>query len=155
MATKNVTPVRSIGRSLNFATGRMNALCAKRLEPHDLTLPQWVVLSCIWRDGPLRITTISNMMRSGVPATSRIVARMQERGLLYRKPSGDDGRVSVVDVTKAGQALDHLSDFHEQINDALFDGFSASEKSLAFDMLERLRSNAETALETDMTDTGR
>ncbi|MEM8569261.1 MAG: MarR family transcriptional regulator [Pseudomonadota bacterium] len=146
MATKKPEPPRSLGRQLNFTTGRMNALCQHVLEPHDLSLPQWVILSCLWRHGPLPVRTLAEFVGTGLPAASRLVDRMAERALVTRRADPGDGRVTLVDVTEKGRALDHLASFYEQINAALFDGFTDAERELVFTLLKRMEENAVKAL---------
>ncbi|MBO6602760.1 MULTISPECIES: MarR family winged helix-turn-helix transcriptional regulator [Paracoccaceae] len=146
MASKKDGPPKSIGRSLNFTAGRMNALCQQLLDPYDLSLPQWVVLSCLWRSDGLTVGALAELVGTGLPATSRIVDRMIDRGLVRRRRHASDGRVMVVTLTEKGRDLDHLSDFHERINTVLLEGFSPSERELAFSFLLRMQTNAETAL---------
>lgn len=147
MASKISPPPKSIGRALNFTTGRMNALCQHLLDPYDLSLPQWVVLSCLWRDGEITVSALADLVGNGLPATSRIVDRMVDRGLVARRKHNTDGRAIVVTPTDKGEELRHLSGFHQQINATLFRGFSQEEQSLAFSLLARMQANAETALE--------
>jgi DNA-binding MarR family transcriptional regulator len=147
MASKKPPPPRSIGRLLNFATGRMNALCQRLLEPHDLSLPQWVILSCLWREGPLTVGALAELIGTGLPATSRIIDRMAERGLVERRRDTTDRRVIVVTVTDRGRELDHLANFYHRINDVLLDGFDERERMLVFELLLRMQRNAERALE--------
>lgn len=149
MASKNFELHHSIGRQLNFTTGRMNALCQTLLEPYDLTLPQWVILSCLWRDKALTVGALSDLVGTGLPATSRLVDRMADRGLVSRRKHDTDGRVMVVEATPAGRALDHLADFPDRINTTLFRGFSEDESARAFDLLKRMQANAEAALSAD------
>ncbi|MEL7177403.1 MAG: MarR family transcriptional regulator [Pseudomonadota bacterium] len=134
---------------LNFTTGRLNALCQQRLDPYGLSLPQWVILSCLWRDGALPVGTLADLVGTGLPAASRLVDRMVERGLVTRQKTKEDGRVMIVQVTDKGAALDHLSGFHLQINEALFAGFSDQERAQAFDLLHRMQANAEAALQAE------
>ncbi len=147
MASKVSSAPESIGRALNFTTGRMNALCQQLLDPYELSLPQWVILSCLWRDGEITVSVLADLVGNGLPATSRIVDRMMERGLVGRRKHKTDGRAIVVTLTDKGEELRHLSGFHEQINAALFLGFSQKEQSLAFSMLRRMQENAKDALE--------
>lgn len=137
---------QSIGRYLNFTAGRMNALCQQMLEPYDLSLPQWVILSLLWREGRLTVGRLSELVGTGLPATSRIIDRMIERDLVKRQKDDKDGRVIVVTLTKKGQDLDHLSNFHESINSILFDGFTELECQQAFELLVRMQLNAKNAL---------
>ena len=147
MATKSPKIPQSIGRQLNFTTGRMNMLCQQVLEPYGLSLPQWVVLSCLWREGELTVGTLSELVGTGFPATSRIIDRMADRGLISRRQDDSDGRITVVTVTKKGRKLDHLARFHETINTALFRDFSPKEREQSFDLLRRMELNAQSALE--------
>lgn len=137
---------RSIGRQLNFAAGRMNALCQDLLDPYDLSLPQWVILSCLWREGALSIGVLSAFVGTGLPATSRIVDRMVDRGLLNRQRHKTDGRVMLVAPTRKGLELNHLADLHERINEIVLAGFTPEESTLAYDLLQRMQMNAEDAL---------
>lgn len=147
MASRKSPPPRSIGRALNFTTGRMNALCQQLLDPHELSLPQWVILSCLWRDEELTVSALADLVGSGLPATSRIVDRMVDRGLVVRRKHEIDGRAVVVALTDKGEALRHLSGFHQQINATLFRGFSQEEQDLSFSLLARMLDNAKAALE--------
>ena len=146
MATKNLTLPKSLGRQLNFTTGRMNALCQQRLEPYGLSLPQWVILSCLWREREMTVGALSTLIGTGLPATSRIIDRMAERDLIDRRRDKSDGRVMLIKTTNKGQALEHLSDFHEDINSILLDGFNEQERETVFDLLFRLEQNASKAL---------
>lgn len=147
MSSKKIQSPHSIGRSLNFATGRMNALCQKLLEPHQLSLPQWVILSFLWREGELTVGMLADLVGTGLPATSRLVDRMIARDLVARRRHASDRRVIVIKPTKKGSALNHLSDLHEKINTCLFVGFSREEQKLAFDLLTRMQRNAEAGLQ--------
>jgi len=146
MTTKNPGTPKSLGRSLNFAAGRMTALCQQRLEPYGLSLPQWVILSCLWREGELTVGALSGLIGSGLPATSRLTDRMAERGLVDRRRDETDGRITLVRVSKKGQALDHLATFYEDINTLLLEGFTEQERAAAFTLLHRLEQNAAKAL---------
>ncbi|MGC1439813.1 MAG: MarR family transcriptional regulator [Burkholderiaceae bacterium] len=147
-ASRSVRPPKSIGRQLNFTTGRMNALCQQVLEPHGLSLPQWVILSCLWRDGELTVGALAEMVGTGLPATSRIIDRMADRGLIIRRRDDTDGRITLVAATDKARELEHLANFYETINTNLFAGFSAREREQTFDLLRRMELNARKAIES-------
>ena len=121
----------------------MNALCQSLLDPYDISLPQWVILSCLWREGALTVGALAEIAGTGLPAMSRIVDRMAQRGLVERQRDDADRRLTVVTLTRKGQELDHLSDFHERINTLILRGFSQDERDLAFALLARMQTNAE------------
>lgn len=146
MAIKKPILPPSLGRHLNFAAGRTTALCQQRLEPHGLSLPQWAILSCLWREGELPVGALSSLIGTGLPATSRIIDRMVERDLLERRRDADDGRIMLVKTTQKGQDLDHLATLYEEINSILLEGFDEKERKTVFDLLIRLEQNASKAL---------
>lgn len=86
------------------------------------------------------------LIGSGLPATSRIIDRIVERGLLERRRHADDGRIMLVKTTRKGQDLDHLATFYEEINSILLEGFDEEERKAAFDMLIRMEKNAVNAI---------
>lgn len=142
MAIKKLAPPRSMGRQLNYATGACNTVCQAILERYDLSLPQWVILSAVWRESGLTIGDLAAYSGNNAPATSRIVDRMIDKGLLLRKPDAHDRRTVRIEATSAAMDLNHLSTFYEDINAVLLDGFSKSETDMLFSLLERAEQNA-------------
>ena len=132
----------SLGRMLNFATGATNRLCQNLLQPHGLMLAQWVVLSALWRRDGLPMSEIARYSGNNLPAASRIVDRMAENGLVRRAPDPANRRTVRVHLTEAGRALDHLANFHEEVNRRLLAGLNPEEARTLFDLLERVDANA-------------
>ena len=75
----------------------------------------------------LRISTLQEAVSLSQPALSRLVARLEERGLLARCPSEDDGRAANISLTPAGDALIeraiqiHAHAVHETLTSKLSD----------------------------------
>lgn len=133
---------RALGRVLNFAAGAMTAMCQDLLEPHGLTLPQWVILSALWRRDGMLITEIADYVGNNTPAASRIIDRMVENGYVERQTVPGDRRAVMVSLTEKGRALDHLQNFFEEVNNRLLAGFSEEEAEQLFQMLGRVDKNA-------------
>lgn len=136
------TPPRSLGRMLNFATAAATRASNELLAEHDLPLAQWVILSGLWRQDGQQISDLSVWSGHNPPATSRIVGRMEARGLVERRAVRDDGRAVRVHLTTKGQSLSGLIDFYKQVNTRLLKGFSDAETAALFDMLARVTDNA-------------
>jgi DNA-binding MarR family transcriptional regulator len=136
------TPPRSLGRMLSFATGATTRVSNDLLAEHDLPLAQWVILSALWRQDGQQISDLSAWSGHNPPATSRIVGRMEAKGLVKRKAADGDGRAVGVHLTEKGHSLNGLIDFYRQVNAKLLDGFSESEADTLFDMLARVTENA-------------
>lgn len=132
----------SIGRLLNFSAGATNRLCRSLLEEHDLQLAQWVVLSALWRVDGLPVSELARYSGNEVPASSRLVDRMEANGLVRRRADAADGRTVRVWLTRRGRQLDRLADFHETVNGRLLAGFTEAETASLFSMLERVIENA-------------
>ena len=135
-------PARSLGRLLNNTTSSTNALANEMLAEYGLTLPQWVLMSALWRRDGLLVSELSTFSGNLLPATSRIVARMEDAGLVERRPDAQDRRAVRVYLTDKGNALSHLGEFYLQANARLLDGFSEAEVETLFDLLSRIQANA-------------
>ena len=101
----------------------------------------------MWRDGDQSVGDLSKLIGTGLPATSRIIDRMVDRGLIIRRRDETDRRIAIVSATAKARGLDHLANFYETINKILFAGFSEEECELSFDLLLRMEANAKKALE--------
>jgi DNA-binding MarR family transcriptional regulator len=83
------------------------ARTARRLRQEaggELTGTQTAALATIERHGPLTPSELADLERVKRPSATRIVARLADAGLVERAADPDDGRVSLVSLTKAGAA---------------------------------------------------
>ena len=71
----------------------------------ELTRASTDVLAEVCRTGPLPMGALATALRYDPGATARLVAGLEESGLLHRERSDDDGRISLVDATPAGRAV--------------------------------------------------
>jgi DNA-binding MarR family transcriptional regulator len=67
------------------------------------TPSQLTALATLYHRGPLTPGELAAIERVKPPSMTRIVAALEERGLVTRRPSPDDGRVVHVVVTDAGR----------------------------------------------------
>ena len=79
----------------------------RRTSPPGLSLTAASTLSILDADGPLRLTELA--AREGVtqPAMTQLVTRLERDALASRRPSPQDGRVVLVEITAAGRELLH------------------------------------------------
>ena len=71
----------------------------------ELSLLQWRALVELDAGGPLRLGDLAARLPSSMPATSRLVKRMTERGLLATRPVPADRRGVSVQLTAKGRTL--------------------------------------------------
>lgn len=114
------------------------------LAPHGLTQPQFNVLRILRGqnrlDPGVSLSTkcIRERMLDRGSDTSRLVARLEGRGLVVKRPSDTDRRRVVVTLTDKGAAL--LAEIDERVEalDEITKALSDDEASQIADLLDRL-----------------
>jgi len=77
----------------------------RRLNPGGLSLTAASTLATLERHGPQRLTELA--IKEGVtqPAMTQLVSRLERDALAARVGDPNDGRVVLVDITRAGRDL--------------------------------------------------
>jgi DNA-binding MarR family transcriptional regulator len=63
------------------------------------------VLHTLDRSGPLRLTALLATEQLKQPALTSLVAKLEQDGLVQRRPDPTDGRASLLSLTPAGQEI--------------------------------------------------
>jgi DNA-binding MarR family transcriptional regulator len=63
------------------------------------------VLHTLDRSGPLRLTGLLATEQLKQPALTSMVAKLEQDGLIQRRPDPDDGRASLLSLTRAGRQI--------------------------------------------------
>ena len=103
MSSTVVSPVETAAR-LRLAIVRT----ARRLRQEaggELTPSTAAALATIERHGPLAPSELAEIERVKRPTITRVVARLEEAGLVERTGDPADGRASLVSVTREGSEL--------------------------------------------------
>jgi DNA-binding MarR family transcriptional regulator len=99
-------------------------------------------LATVGRHGPLTPSELAARERIQRPTATRVLARLEELGLIVRTPDPQDRRSSLVAVTEAGSALlDELRTRKTAFLAERLDGLDADERAVldrAADILERM-----------------
>jgi DNA-binding MarR family transcriptional regulator len=132
----------SIGRRLSFASSAVDALTTELLREHDLSPVQWVALSVLWRQDGITVSALADYLRSTASATSRLLGRMEDGGLIERRTVRENRRILQIWLTEKGRQLDHLNDLHQRVNNYVLRGLTAAERKLISEGLDRIASNA-------------
>ena len=105
------------------------------------------VLHTLDRNGPLRLTELLPTEQLKQPALTSLVAKLEQDGLLERRPDPSDGRASLISLTSAGQEIVHSRHAHRVAKlTALVDQLSPEERAVlagSVDVLHRLTELAE------------
>lgn len=90
---------------LAAASEQASAQFHARVRKAGLRVPEWRVLACLHdRDGSM-ITRLADLALAEQSRLTRIIAQMEDRGLVLRKNDPEDGRRVRVFLTDAGRAL--------------------------------------------------
>ena len=98
--------------SAGFLVGRVAHALKLRVQEFlddagiDMSAEEISILTVLAHlDGPERMKPLSEKLGRDATTVSRQVASLEEAGLVERSPCPDDGRATVVTITKAGSKL--------------------------------------------------
>jgi DNA-binding MarR family transcriptional regulator len=105
------------------------------------------VLHTLDRTGPMRLTELLPTEQLKQPALTSLVAKLEQDGLLQRRPDPSDGRASLISLTSAGQEIVRSRHAHRVAKlTALVDQLTPEERAVlagSVDVLHRLTELAE------------
>ncbi len=136
--------IREFERSLPMALMRAREAVMGRFRPilghHGLTEQQWRVLRALAdAGGPRSVGTLAEETFLLGPSLSRMLATLDDRGLVARHPAGDDARRIEVEITAAGRALvAEIAPASEEEYARLESSLPAGDLDALYDLLARL-----------------
>ncbi len=122
---------------LYAASRALTAAYRPVLSGHGLTYPQYLVLVALWNADDVLIKDLAATLRLDHATLTPLLRRLEDRGLLSRVRSTEDGRAVRVALTAAGDELRTiLDDVHCAVTEAV--GLDADERRSVQDSLRRL-----------------
>ncbi len=132
----------SIGTALRETYRSFARSLAPRLQAHGVTLAMWFALRELWTRDGLNQSEIARKLDSRASAVVGVVDALRRSRLVRLERSANDGRVSIVRLTRAGRAIRaRLVPHGGSVNRNALAGFSSREVRALFAMLTRLREN--------------
>ena len=103
-------PRREIDRTglasrLRFVVGRLARQVRQETVRGEVTTSMLSALATIERRGPLTLGALAAAERIQPPSMTKLVARLEETGLVVREVDAQDRRVARVQVTREGKRL--------------------------------------------------
>ncbi len=102
-------PMRDFAHSLPMALLRAREAVMNHFRPmlreFDLTEQQWRVLRVLMEDDDIEITELATRCRILSPSLSRILQRLDARGLVARRAVATDQRRTTITISDAGRHL--------------------------------------------------
>ena len=131
----------TVAARLNLIVGRLMRTIRQHAAA-GLTPSQLSALVTVDERGPLRISALATQESLGAPAATRVVASLEEAGLVTRSSDPDDKRASLITLTKVGnETLKSLRKERATGLGAQLDALSESERRLlerALPVLEKI-----------------
>jgi MarR family 2-MHQ and catechol resistance regulon transcriptional repressor len=141
---------RAATLQLVIALGRSVQAIERGVRPHltecGLGLTEFAVLEVLYHKGALPLGEIRDRILVTGASTTYVVTKLEERGLMRRRTSGEDQRVVFGELTAKGRALmDKVFPAHVDRLRQVMAGLSVSEKRAASQLLRRLSHQARRA----------
>jgi MarR family 2-MHQ and catechol resistance regulon transcriptional repressor len=129
---------------MSRALKAIDAPLRAHLERWELSLTEFAVLEVLHHKGPLPLSEVASRILVTGASTTYTVKRLEERGLVRRRPCREDQRFVFGELTDAGRALigELFPEHAEQVRLAMR-GLSRAEKRAAAELLRRLGRTAE------------
>jgi len=107
----------------------------------DLERTAYPILARVGDEGVIRLTDLSAAMGLDTSTVSRQVQHLTAKGLVERTPDPDDGRASVLSLTRAGRdALARIRAVRRDLLDSVFEGWTQKDQRDLARLLGRLTS---------------
>ncbi len=105
----------------------MRAHCHERGKPYVITPPQWGALSLLLAEDGMTIGTMSKKRAVDAPTATGIINRLEEHGLVQRRPDREDRRAVKIHLTEEGRDIAKtlaapIADFDRRMKRGLSDG---------------------------------
>lgn len=90
---------------LMFEAIGMTTVALSTVSAGELTLPQWRALVVVGKAGAVRVGDVAVSIGMSLPSTSRLIQRLERRGLVTTERDESDRRATLVRITSAGHTL--------------------------------------------------
>jgi DNA-binding MarR family transcriptional regulator len=141
---------RSIGYLIKVAHRQIVRNIDAELVPFDLTSKQWIPLQVIANGMGNTVASCAAEVGIDGGAMTRMLDRLEAKGLVRRNRSSDDRRVVNVELTGKGKELvEHIPPAICKVLNHHLRGFNASEFETLMSLLVRLMANGEDPLGQD------
>jgi MarR family transcriptional regulator, organic hydroperoxide resistance regulator len=143
---KQTRPFRTRAEEATVAILRTADVARRRLtsaiEPYGITVQQYNVLRILRgaQPDPLPTLEIGERLIERVPGVTRLLDRLEEKGLVRRQRCTDDRRLVHCWITEEGLDLLASTDaLSAEADEAIVQALDAAEVELLIDLLERVR----------------
>ncbi len=118
-----------------------------QLAALGLAMTEFAVLEVLYHKGPLQAGEIAERILVTGASTTYTLRKLEARGWMRRRPSDEDGRVVIGELTSSGRKLmDEVFPLHAEHLRQAMSGLSPQEKRSAARLMRKMGRAATTAL---------
>ncbi len=145
----------SIGYLMRQIVGAVSTVTDERMAKHGLTDAQWKPLLMIQQGHCKTAAELARLACSDAGAVTRMLDRVEVKGLVQRTRSREDRRVINIALTEDGcRAAAVVPHVLADVLNSVLAGFSVAEVAQLKGLLQRVLANARALREADATDKG-
>jgi DNA-binding MarR family transcriptional regulator len=105
MTTATRTTIAELASQLRPALLRLTRLVRNQRVDMSVTLTQLSAMATLSKSGPMSAGVLAGYERVQPPSMTKVLANLEERGLVRREVHPTDRRQAVLEITPAGEAL--------------------------------------------------
>ena len=140
---KTYVPSKSLPQLMGRVRGALLEAIDHELEPYEITTAQWLVLMNIANGMANQSSEVCSILTADPGAMTRMIDRLERRGLVRRVRSPDDRRAVKLELTAEGKALyPKLLPIVVGVINRFLRGFSKQEVQQMEGFLKRMLANA-------------
>lgn len=118
-----------LGFWLRFVSNHVSSRFQQLLEEKDVTVTEWVALRTLWSQDETTHAELIKALGMTKGAASKVVSRLEEKGLAGRQLADGRAREQSLSLTAAGRALvPQLSSLADANDDYFFGHLPAAER---------------------------
>ncbi|MDR0275655.1 MAG: MarR family transcriptional regulator [Burkholderiaceae bacterium] len=137
-------PEQGVLYLLRKAMVRLSQSVNREMAMEESTLPQWLPLFKVWKCDASTVADLARQCCIDVSAMTRLLDRLEKKGLVRRARCAADRRVVRIVITPEGQAVaERVPAVLCGVYNRALAGFTAQEWAQLQSLAERLRANAE------------
>ena len=139
----------SLGRQIYIVSQEMRNFAERVLKPYALTLEQFHLLKNMSLDAGMTQRQICNLTSKTPANMSRMLDRMESKGLAVRRVNPVDRRASLVFLTAKGESLvEEVLEEFESFSTKLTEGITETDQQIVRNALAKITRNTQKMSET-------
>ena len=95
----------TVGFFISRTQSKLQKRFLQELKPYGVTPEQWALFARLSETEGISLTDLSNTSLRDKPYTTRLIDKLEQRGLIRREESQDDKRSSLIFLSKQGGEL--------------------------------------------------